>query len=84
MVEAERRGQEIEKKLDTDSVGAETACLIVKHYGDGGGTRGGPLGAKDTTKWLNSRSYRIRSGAIFDVVHKILTDPRYSTGPSVS
>jgi hypothetical protein len=40
MVEAERRGQEIEKKLDTDSVGAETACLIVKHYGDGGGTRG--------------------------------------------
>lgn len=53
IVEAERRGQKIKKKLDIDPVEAETVRLIYKLYLDGDDTAG-PLGVKETTKWLNS------------------------------
>jgi site-specific DNA recombinase len=81
IVEAERRGQKIKKKLDTDPVEAETIRLIYKLYLDGDGTTG-PLGVKETTKWLNSHGYRTRRGATFGVgpVHKILTNTCYATG----
>lgn len=81
IVEAERRGQKIKKKLDTDPIEAETVRLIYKLYLDGDGTTG-PLGVKETTKWLNSHGYRTRRGATFGVgpVHKILTNSCYSTG----
>ena len=81
IVEAERRGQKIKKKLDTDPVEAETVRLIYKLYLDGDGTTG-PLGVKETTKWLNSHGYRTRRGATFGVgpVHKILTNTCYSSG----
>lgn len=81
IVEAERRGQKIKKKLDTDPVEAESVRLIYKLYLDGDGTTG-PLGVKETTKWLNSHGYRTRRGATFGVgpVHKILTNACYATG----
>ena len=81
IVEAERRGQKIKKKLDIDPVAAETIRLIFKLYLDGDGTSG-PLGVKETTKWLNSHGYRARRGAAFGVgpVHKILTNICYATG----
>ncbi|MFN4923525.1 recombinase family protein [Bradyrhizobium sp.] len=81
IVEAERRGQKIKKKLDTDPVEAETVRLIFKLYLDGDGTTG-PLGVKETTKWLNSHGYRTRRAATFGVgpVHKILTNSCYATG----
>ncbi|MBV9978443.1 recombinase family protein [Bradyrhizobium sp.] len=81
IVEAERRGQKIKKKLNMDPVDAETVRLIFKLYLDADGT-GGPLGVKETTKWLNGHGYRTRRGATFGVgpVHKILTNPCYSTG----
>ncbi len=81
IVEAERRGQKIKKKLDSDPVEAETVRLIYKLYLEGDGTTG-PLGVKETTKWLNSHGYRTRRGATFGVgpVHKILTNTCYSTG----
>jgi site-specific DNA recombinase len=81
IVEAERRGQKIKKKLDVDPVEAETVRLIFKLYLDGDGNNG-PLGVKETTKWLNSHGYRTRRGATFGVgpVHKILTNTCYSTG----
>jgi site-specific DNA recombinase len=59
IVEAERRGQKIKKKLDIDAVEAETVRLTFRLYLDGDGATG-PLGVKETTKWLNSHGYRTR------------------------
>ncbi|WP_396604954.1 recombinase family protein [Bradyrhizobium sp. YCK136] len=81
IVEAERRGQKIKKKLDIDAVEAETVRLMFKLYLEGDG-KSGPLGVKETTKWLNSHGHRTRRGATFGVgpVHKILTNSCYATG----
>jgi len=81
MIEAERRGQKIKKKLAIDAVEAETVKLIYGVYLEGDGTTG-PLGVKETTSWLNSHGYRTRRGSTFGVgpVHKILTNSCYSTG----
>ena len=81
IVEAERRGQEIKKKLAIDAVEAETVRLIYRLYLEGDGTTG-PLWVKETTKWLNSHGYRTRRGATFGVgpVHRILCDACYATG----
>lgn len=81
IVEAERRGQKIKKKLDIEAVEAETVRLMFKLYLEGDG-KTGPLGVKETTKWLNSHGYRTRRGATFGVgpVHKILTNTCYATG----
>ncbi|MDH8404717.1 recombinase family protein, partial [Klebsiella pneumoniae] len=78
IVEAERRGQKIKKKLDINVVEAETVRLIFKLYREGDGNTG-PLGVKETTKWLNGQGYRTRRGATFGVgpVHKILTNACY-------
>lgn len=83
IVEAERRGQKIKKKLGIDAVEAETIRLVYRLYLEGDGTTG-PLGVKETTKWLNSHGYRTRRGATFGVgpVHKILTNASYATGRS--
>ncbi len=81
IVEAEKRGQKIKKKLAIDDVEAETVRLIFRLYLEGDGTTG-PLGVKETTKWLNSHGVRTRRGSNFGVgpVHKILTNACYSTG----
>ena len=81
VAEAERRGQKIKKRLAVDEVEAETVRLMFSLYLDGDGTSG-PLGVKETTKWLNSHGYRTRRGATFGVgpVHRILTDACYATG----
>ncbi|GAA3846307.1 recombinase family protein [[Pseudomonas] carboxydohydrogena] len=81
IVEAERRGQKIKKKLDIDPVEAETIRLMFRLYLEGDGNTG-PLGVKETTKWLNSHGYRTRRGSSFGVgpVHKILTNTCYATG----
>jgi DNA invertase Pin-like site-specific DNA recombinase len=81
VVEAERRGSKIKKRLDIDPVEAETVRLIYHLYleGDSGS---GPLGVKETTKWLNARGYRTRRGSTFGVgpVYGILTNACYATG----
>jgi hypothetical protein len=81
IVEAERRGQKIKKKLAIDAVEAETVKLIFRLYLEGDETTG-PLGVKQTTSWLNSHGYRTRGGSTFGVgtVHKILTNACYATG----
>jgi site-specific DNA recombinase len=81
IVEAEHRGQKIKKKLAIDPVEAETVRLMYKLYLEGDGTTG-PLGVKETTKWLNSHGYRTRRGSTFGVgpVHKILTNTCYASG----
>ena len=81
IVEAERRGAKIKKKLAIDPVEAELVRLIFKLYAEGN-EDSGPLGVKDATKWLNARGYRTRKGATFGVgpLHGILTNRCYATG----
>src|SRR5450631_3916749 len=78
LVEAERRGVEIKKKLDVHPVEAECVRLIYKLYLYGDGTSGG-LGVKEVVKWLNRNGHRTRRGETFGVaaVHKILTNAVY-------
>jgi site-specific DNA recombinase len=78
LVEAEKRGTKIKKKLDLDPVEVETVRLIFRLYlyGDG---NSGALGVKEVVKWLNRNGYRTRRGETFGVasVHKILTNTVY-------
>jgi DNA invertase Pin-like site-specific DNA recombinase len=78
LVEAERRGAKIKKKLETDPVEAETVQLIYKLYLNGDGNSGA-LGIKEVVKWLNGNGYRTRRGESFGVaaLHKILTNTVY-------
>ena len=78
LVEAEKRGTKIKKKLDIDPVDAETPRLIFKLYLHGDGNSGA-LGIKEVVKWLNRNGYRSRRGETFGVasVHKILTNTVY-------
>ena len=80
IIEAERRGSKIKKRLDIDTVEAELVHLIFRLYNEGDGS--GPLGVKGTTKWLNEHGYRTRRGSAFGVgpVHGILTNSCYATG----
>jgi site-specific DNA recombinase len=78
LIEAEKRGAKIKKKLEVDPVEAETVRLIFKLYllGDG---NSGALGVKEIVKWLNGRGHQTRRGKSFGVgqLHKLLTNTVY-------
>jgi site-specific DNA recombinase len=78
LVEAEKRGPKVKKKLEIDEVEAEMIRLIFRLYLHGDGESGG-LGVKEIVKWLNSRGYRTRRGKTFGVgqLHRILTNTVY-------
>lgn len=78
LIEADKRGTKIKKKLDVDAVEAEYVRLIYKLYLYGDGSSGA-LGVKEVVKWLNRNGYRTRRGQTFGVagVHKILTNTVY-------
>ncbi|MGE4004153.1 MAG: recombinase family protein, partial [Planctomycetaceae bacterium] len=78
LVEVEKRGAKIKKKLDIDPVEAESARLIFRLYLNGDGNSGA-LGVKGVVKWLNTNGYRTRRGESFAVgtVHTILTNTVY-------
>src|SRR5215470_8138685 len=78
LVEAEKRGTKIKKKLAIDPVEVETIRLIFKLYLHGDGNSGA-LGVKEIVKWLNRDGYRTRKGKTFGVgtLHKILTNTVY-------
>lgn len=80
IVEAEKRGQKIKKKLDIDLVEAETVRLIFRLYLEGDRqTDTPPLGIKELVKWLNARGYTTKRGGTFGVgpIHHILTNSAY-------
>ena len=81
IVEAERRGAKIKKKLEVDPVEAETVRLIFSLYTEGREATG-PLGVKETCKWLNAHGHRTRRGSSFGVgpLHNILRNAVYATG----
>src|SRR5258708_6109340 len=72
LIEAEKRGTKIKKKLDLDPVEAETVRFIFQLYLHGDGSSGA-LGVKEVVKWLNHNGYRTRRGMTFGVgpVHTI-------------
>src|SRR5262245_9382029 len=78
LIEAERRGTKVKKRLTIDPVEADTIKLIYKLYLYGDGTSGA-LGVKEIVKWLNGRGYRTRKAKTFGVghLHKILTNTVY-------
>ena len=78
LVEAEKRGTKIKKKLGVDPVESECVRLIYNLYLHGDGTSGA-LGVKKVVKWLNHNGYRTRRGQNFGIaaVHKILTNTVY-------
>ncbi|MFY9294937.1 MAG: recombinase family protein [Methylorubrum rhodinum] len=78
IVEVEKRGARIKKRLAVDPVEAETVELIFRLYRHGDGSSG-PLGVKALTCHLNEGGYRTRAGARFGVatVHGILTNRVY-------
>src|SRR5207302_7116380 len=79
LIEAEKRGAKIKKKLEIDLVEAETVRLIFKLYLLGDGSSGA-LGVKEIVKWLNGRGYRTPRRKSFAVVpvHKLPTNPGHS------
>jgi site-specific DNA recombinase len=81
IVAAERRGSKVKKRLEIDPVEAELVRLIFRLYAEGDGKLG-PLGVKETTKWLNEHGYRTRRGSTFGVgpLHRILRSSYYATG----
>lgn len=81
IVEAERRGTKIKKKLAIDPAKAELVRQMFDLYLHGDGSSG-PLGVKSVAVWLNDHGYRTRKGATFGVgpVHAILTNRCYATG----
>jgi site-specific DNA recombinase len=78
LVEAEKRGTKVKKKLDIEPVEAETVRLIFELYLHGDG-KSGALGVKEIVKWLNARGHRTRRGKTFGVgsLHKLLTNTVY-------
>ena len=78
VIEAEKRGSKIKKKIDIDPVEAETVRLIFSLYLNGDG-ESGAFGVKEIVKWLNVRGYRTRRGQTFGVgsVHRLLTNTIY-------
>jgi site-specific DNA recombinase len=81
IVAAERRGSKVKKRLEIDPVEAELVRQIFRLYAEGDG-RSGPLGVKETTKWLNEHGCRTRRGSTFGVgpLHRILRSSYYATG----
>ena len=80
IVEAERRGQKIKKRLEIDPVEKETVELIFRLYADGdAATNTPPLGLKGICTWLNSRGYQTKRGGAFGIgpLHLILTNTAY-------
>ena len=78
LIEAEKRGTKVKKKLAIDPVEAETVRLVFNLYLHGDG-KSGALGVKEIVKWLNARGYRTRRGKTFGVgsIHKLLTNTIY-------
>ena len=79
IVEAERRGDRIKKRIEVDLDEAETVRLIFRLFLDGGGTSGA-LGVKAIAVWLNERGYRTLQGSRWGVatIYKLLTNSAYA------
>ncbi len=78
VVDAEKRGAKVKKKLEIDRLHADTVRLAFKLALEGDGVSG-RMGVKSIAKHLNERKIYTRSGGHWGVgaVHRILTRPTY-------
>jgi len=78
IVEAEKRGAKIKKKLEIDPLHAETVRLAFSLALEGA-DGSGPMGVKAITKHLNERKLYTRAGGRWGIgaVHRMLTRTSY-------
>ena len=79
IVDAEKRGQKIKKRLAIEEREAATVRQILELFLRGDKTNG-PIGVKEIASWLNRNGFRNRNGHPFytSIVHAILTRHAYS------
>ena len=78
MVDAEKRGAKVKKKLEIDPLYADTVRLAFRLALGGDGVSGS-IGVKAIVKYLNERKLYTRTGGRWgvDAVHRMLTRPTY-------
>jgi DNA invertase Pin-like site-specific DNA recombinase len=78
VVDAEKRGAKVKKKLEIDPLHADTVRLAFRLALEGDGTSG-RMGVKAIAKHLNQRDLYTRTGGRWGVgaVHRMLTRPTY-------
>lgn len=78
VVDAEKRGAKVKKKLEIDLLHADTVRLAFRLALEGDGTSG-RMGVKAIAKHLNERRLYTRTGGRWGVgvVHRMLTRPTY-------
>ncbi|MDJ1157700.1 recombinase family protein [Chelatococcus sp. SYSU_G07232] len=78
IIAAEQRGSKTKKKLEIDSLHADTVRLIYRLFLEGDGTAG-PMGVKAITNYLNERRIFTRDGGRWGLaqIHSVLTRTTY-------
>ena len=78
VVDAEKRGAKVKKKLEIDPLHADTVRLAFRLALEGDGVSGS-MGVKAIVKYLNERKLYTRTGGRWGVgaVHRMLTRPTY-------
>ena len=78
VVDAEKRGQKVKKRLAVDPFQAETVRTIFSLYLEGDG-RNGPMGIKSIVSTLNAQGVRTPTGANLSCkfIHDVLTRTAY-------
>jgi DNA invertase Pin-like site-specific DNA recombinase len=78
VVDAEKRGAKVKKKLEIDPLHADTVRLAFRLYLEGDGTSG-RMGVKSIAAYLNERRLYTRTGGRWGVgaVHRMLTRTTY-------
>ena len=79
VVESEKRGDRVKKRLEIDPNEAEIVRMIFRLYLHGEGLKG-PMGIKSIATYLNERGYQQRTGTKFSAktVHEILRRSTYA------
>ena len=78
IVDAEKRGHKVKKRLEIDPLQSETVRRIFALYLDGDG-RSGPMGIKAIVNSLNAQGFRTQTGAQLSCkfIHEVLTRTAY-------
>lgn len=78
VVDAEKRGDKVKRRLEPDAKEAEIVRLIFRLYVNGDGTTA-PIGVKAIASHLNAKGYRQRQGRLFNnkLIQETLRETAY-------